>query len=335
MSSFQNSEAAQPREKTLRITMLGGRGVGKTSLLASVYGQFENHVRELFLQLTPDEPTMFVLTEKIQELQRANDTITTGGIRPTTDMRSYSFGLGLPFQRPEMTLCFRDYPGEWVRNNSKEVIQYIRESDAIWLAIDAAALMEKKGAYHQQINRSELIIEFFKHALEDLPRDHKKLILLLPIKCESYMDGDVRTKDLRHAIEDQYGSLVEKIKEFDEFGRRFAIAITPVQTLGKVKFSHVDQKEDGNYEFVFVRTSKDHPYQPKDVEEALRYSLSFLLKRYIESLSFWDRAINVFKGNPQKKIGAAIQKLIKNKKEDERQGFKILHGRRLLDDDEG
>ena len=335
MSSLQNSETAQPREKTLRITMLGGRGVGKTSLLASVYGQFENHVRELYLQLKPDVPTISVLTEKIQELQRANDTITTGGIGTTTDMRGYSFGLGLPFQKSEMTLYFRDYPGEWVRNNPKEVIQYIRESDAIWLAIDAAALMEKKGAYHESINRSDLIIEFFKHALEDLPRDHKKLILLLPIKCESYMDGGERTKDLRHAIEDKYGSLVEKIKKFDEYGRRFTIAITPVQTLGKVKYSHIDEKEDGNYEFVFVRTSKDHPYQPKDVEEVLRYSLPFLLKRYIESLSLWDRAINVFRGNPQKQIGAAIQKLIKDKKEDERQGFKILHGKRLLDDDEG
>jgi hypothetical protein len=334
MSSSENSGAVQPQEKTLRVTMLGGRGVGKTSLLAAVYSQFENHVRELFLQLRPDVQTSLTLTEKKQELEQANDTITTLGVKGSVDMRRYSFGLGFPYQEPEMTLHFRDYPGEWVYQKPEEVIQYIRESDAIWLAIDAAALMEKKGLYHQEVNRSDLIVEFFKHALEGLPDDHKKLILLLPIKCESYMDGDVKTKDLRRAIEDKYGSLVEQIKKVDEFGRRFAIAITPVQTLGKVKYSHVEDDSNGNFKFVFVRTSKDHPYQPKDVEEVLRYSLPFLLRRYIESLSYWERIKNTFKGNPHKKIGAAIRKLIKEKKENEYQGFKILHGRRLLDDDD-
>lgn len=334
MSSPENSGAVQPREKTLRVTMLGGRGVGKTSLLAAVYSQFENHVRELYLQLKPDMTTSMVLTEKKQDLERANDTITTVGVEGSVDMRSYSFGLGFPFQKPEMTLYFRDYPGEWVWKKPDQVIQYIRESDAIWLAIDSAALMEKKGIYHQEVNRSDLIVEFFKHALEELPDDHKKLILLLPIKCESYMDDIDKIKNLRRAIEDKYGPLVEQIKKVDELGRRFTVAITPVQTLGKVKYSHVvDPDELGNFKFVFVRTSKDHPYQPKHVEEVLRYSLPFLLRRYMESLSFLDKVWNVLKGNPNKKIGAAIHKLIKDKNEKENEGFKILHGRQLLDND--
>ena len=107
------------------------------------------------------------------------------------------------------------------------------------------------------------------------------------------------------------------------------------QTLGKVKYSHIEEENDGDFKFVFVRTSKDHPYQPKDVEEVLKYSLPFLLRRYIDSLTFWERMANIFKGSPQKKIGAAINKLVKEKKESEHQGFKILHGRRLLDDHEG
>lgn len=321
------------REKTLYVTMLGGRGVGKTSLLAAVYSQFENHVRELYLQLKPDIQTSLALTEKKQELERANETITTHGIKGSVETRCYSFGLGLPFQKPEMTMYFRDYPGEWVSQQPETVIQFIRESDAIWLAIDAAAMMEKKGVYHESVNRASLIIDFFKHAFEDLASNEKKLILFVPIKCESYMDGDINTKLLRHAIEDKYGSLIENIKKLDESGNRFAIAITPVQTLGKVKYSHVEEN-DRDFKFVFVRTTKDNPYQPKDVEEVLKYSLPFLLSRYIESLSLFDRVINVFKGNPQKKIGAAICKLVKEKKESEHQGFKILHGKRLLNDEE-
>jgi len=322
----------------LHITMLGARGVGKTSLLASVYGQFEKRVKDLYLQLTPDLKTSNLLNDKLAELESAvSDQIVTGPTN-TGQMQTFSFGIGLPFKKPDFNLIFRDYPGGWIRDKPEEVIAYIRQSDVIFWAVDTAALVENGGRYSESINSIGTITDFFKHALQEMPVEQKKLILLVPIKCEKYMGSFDDIRKLRILIEDKWTGFINLIRTADPNRQRFALAITPVQTLGNVLYAYTDDADTTNPKFVFTRTTKDHPYQPKHVEQVLYYSLAFLVRRYMQikrgrmgSLAWIIYRFNEFFGyKPDKHFGVAALHLVSLQNQDENQGFKILHGKYLL-----
>jgi len=312
----------------LRVTMLGARGVGKTSLLASVYSQFEYHLKDLSLQLKPDIQTIHILSEKLKELKSAQETLVVGGVQSTAEMRTFTFGVGLPNKKPKFEIVFRDFPGEWILNQAQDVVEFIKESDVILWAIDTAALIEKQGRWHDLVNEPHRITEFLKYSFEEIPEEHKKLILLVPIKNETYMGNEKDIKKMSLQVEEKYGRAIGLVKSSDEFGERFALAVVPVQTLGKVKFNHIEEK-DGQPVFVFRRTTLENPYQPKDVEEVLRYSLSFIMRQHLENRGafqqMWDRFTK--KDRP---FIQAIQDMVKQRKEAEREGFRILHGKKLL-----
>ena len=254
-------------------------------------------------------------------------------------MQTFNFGIGLPFKKSAFKLTFRDYPGGWVKDKPEEVASYIRQSDVIFWAIDTAALVENGGKYSETINSILTITDFFKHALEELPVNQKKLILLVPIKCEKYMKEYEDRKKLRLLVEDKWTGFINLIKSADPASERFAIAITPVQTLGSVKYAYTDDADPASPKFVFVRTSKDHPYQPKRVEQILFYSLAFLVRRYMQikehRMSKWEwiiyRLREIFGGKPDQYFGAAAITLVREQCQDESEGFKILHGKNLLD----
>ncbi|MEY3807491.1 MAG: hypothetical protein RI893_467 [Pseudomonadota bacterium] len=323
----------------LHITMLGARGAGKTSLLASVYGQFEKHVKDLYLQLTPDFKTSSVLRDKLGELESALDDLIVSGPTGGGVMQTFNFGIGIPFKTVNFKLIFRDYPGGWVKDKPTEVISYIKKSDVIFWAIDTAALVENRGRFCEAINSIDTITDFFKRALKELPCDQKKLILLVPIKCEKYMRNTDDIKKLCLLIEDKWSEFLNLIKTNDPSEERFALAITPVQTLGNVQYAYTDDSDADNPKFVFTRTSKNHPYQPKHVEQVLFYSLAFLVRRYMqikqERISWLDSMkyswYRFFGGKPNQHFGAAVLHLVSHQNRNEREGFKILHGKNLLE----
>jgi len=328
----------------LHITMLGARGVGKTSLLASVYSQFERHTDQLHLQLSPDHATSNELNDRLAALESSLDDHIVTGPSNTGDMRTFEFGVGLPFKTADMSLTFRDYPGAWVSSDSKAVTDYIRMSDVIIWAIDTAALKSNKGQYSESINSVGKITEFFKHALKNLPDNEKKLILLVPMKCETWVafpgyPNLQEIKLLRTLIEDKWSNLVNMLKTIDPKAEKFALALIPVQTLGNVKYAYTDDSDPANPKFVFTRTSREHPYQPKHVEQILNYSLAFLIRRYMEKkqqqMSMIDwlvyRLQEFFGNDPNTHFGQAVMNLVRSQCRDENLGFKILHGRTLLD----
>ncbi|MFM6402355.1 MAG: hypothetical protein ACKPFF_37225, partial [Planktothrix sp.] len=57
----------------IKITMLGARAVGKTSLLTAMYDQFENTIGQTNLQLIPDLKSNAILQEKLGALKSLVD----------------------------------------------------------------------------------------------------------------------------------------------------------------------------------------------------------------------------------------------------------------------
>ena len=277
----------------LKITMLGSTGVGKTSLLTAMYEQFATNIGKTDLQLTPDDESSAILQERLIELKSLLDDFEArGGVNATagepTDLRSFIFGLGRRGKPPSLQLRFRDYPGGYhLTKATPDKRQFIKdlldECVAVIVAIDAPALMELRGKWNELINRPQQITDIFRTAYQDI--ESPRLVIFAPVRCEKYMQTERSSLELVRRIKDEYQGL------FDLFGSETLLpnvvaVITPVQTVGSVVFSRIENKAGVPY-FRFRKIGHDARYSPKDSEQPLRYLLRFLLKLHLTNNRNW------------------------------------------------
>lgn len=297
--AFFMTNLFQPQRNlpTLNVTMLGPRNVGKTSLLAAMYDQFDNVSRDL--QLVPDEDTQAILTKRLEELKNfVGDSLTLGdGVSPTQgEPREYKFEFGLTGANPSLEIKFQDYPGGWLveqkAENLEKVKTFIQQSAAVLIPIETAALMEKKGQYHEKFNQPTQLNELFKKVYKNL--DSPRLIILVPLKCEAYMDN---SSELFTQVRKGYQKLLNQFAS-ERLLPKVAVAIAPVQTVGSVVFSRI--KDENNEPIIrYSKRQPDDPYQPKNTDIPLRYLLRFLLKLHFDKRrgSVFTRILDSFGNN--------------------------------------
>jgi hypothetical protein len=269
----------------IKIAMLGARGVGKTSFLTAMYEQFESTIGQTNLQLTPDLKSAAILQERLGELKSLTDDFeATGGILGTSDTRSFIFDLGKKGTKPSLRLHFQDFPGGYLNSQAtpKErefVKNLLTESVAVLVAIDAPALMEANGKWHDKINRPQQIAHLFQSVYQDLKSP--RLVILAPVRCEKYMQDATSANALLKRIKDKYANLLNLFSS-EALLPWVVSVVTPIQTVGTVVFSHIEVA-NGMPHFHFHKTSHDAEYSPRDSEQPLRYLLRFALKLQIES----------------------------------------------------
>lgn len=278
----------------LQITMLGPSGVGKTTLLTAMYEQFESNIGSTNLQLTPDEDSSSILQDRLVELKTLFDDLEARGrfgIEGTEatagpeSLRTFRFGLGKKGEKPSLELHFRDYPGIYHETKAspeekKFVKKLLKESVAVLIAIDAPALMEQDGRYHEKVNRPQQMKDLFNAAFQDL--DSPRLIIFAPVKCEKYLRDEKSRAELLERIRQGYSNLIDHINA-GKLSEWIVGVITPIQTIGSVVFSRIETDTQGNPHFFFRKTRSDATYSPKDSEQPLRYLLRFLLKLHLDS----------------------------------------------------
>ncbi len=273
-----------------RITLLGPTGVGKTSLLTSMYYLFEhaNLGIEHALQLTPELESSAIINRQLEALKCLQEKFeATGGVASTADEKEFIFELGRTAKTPELKLIFKDYPGGWLVEPGKleQVKEYLKTSEVIIVAIDAAALMEAEGgiSYNEDINKPTRLNDFFKKAFQEL--EEPKLVLFVPVKCETYLQegSKNRAEDLLKRIKEEYKL---SLRYFDTLSDKIAVAVTPVQTVGNVFFSHIEVDASAP-SFMFSKKKRHDPYAPKDVDQPLRHLLRFLLERHLDNRSWF------------------------------------------------
>ena len=277
----------------LKITMLGASGVGKTTLLTAMYEQFESNIGNTNLQLTPDDESAAILQDRLIELKSLVDIFEATGIgiggteaiAGPESLRSFSFALGRKGEAPSLNLRFYDYPGGYhssrATKEEKEFVKNtLRESTAVLIPIDAPSLMEKKGKFHEKINRPQQIKALFNAAYQNL--DSPRLIIFAPVKCEKYLKNSKTAKELLEKVKQGYAPLLNHFNS-PSLNPWVAIAIAPVQTVGSVIFSRLEVDSENNPHFYFRKTRHDAEYSPIDSEQPLRYLLRFLLKLHFDS----------------------------------------------------
>lgn len=280
MTAFLRRLLKQEQElPILNVTMLGPSGVGKTSLLAAMYDQFENVSQDL--QLVPDGDSKPILDGRLKELKSlVGDSIKVrGGLQTTGEPRSFRFELGEIGTTASLKINFQDYPGEYLEQSGRleEVKGFIRDSAVVLIPVDTPALMEKNGRYHEQFNQPSELNNLFKKVYKDL--DSPRLVILVPVKCEKYMHN---TPELLRKVEQGYQKILNQFAG-DKLLPKVAVAIAPVQTVGSVVFSRVEEDENNEPIFYYRKPQPKDTYQPKNTEVPLRCLLQFLIKLHLDN----------------------------------------------------
>ncbi len=263
----------------LNVAMLGPGGVGKTSLLAAMYDQFDNVSQDL--QLLADEESKARLDVRLKELKNLVDYSSIkvrDGVSGTQEDYSFRFELGQTGTTPALEINFRDYPGSWLEraNSIDKVKGFIRESAAVLIPIDAPILIEREGKYHEEFNQPTQLNDLFKTIYKDL--DSPRLVILAPVKCEKYMKNH---PELFRKVREGYQKMLNQFAS-EKLLPKVAVVIAPVQTVGSVVFSRIEEV-DNQPIFYFRKPQPSDPYQPKNTEVPLRYLLRFLLKLHLDN----------------------------------------------------
>ena len=293
----------------INVMMFGGRRSGKTSILAAMKECVDHAFRneqELGLSISsPDFDTMKALEDKAQELRQYYDSVKKNkpfspDDNPTMSEQVYQFSIQL-INKPgaKLQMNFTDYPGEWLDSSDKfDLLKGIMEkADIIMIAIDTPYLMEEArteetvGMYNEPKNFSSRIADMVKeHFVVKEGSDRKKMILFVPLKCEyKYNQRDLTKDEMEHLnikVKKAYEKLITFITQGDN-KEKYECAITPIFTLGNVRFTRFQEDENG----YIMSANKKYPGEPlyrfdedadepapEYCEQPLLYSLVFLLK---------------------------------------------------------
>jgi len=278
--------------------MVAPRGVGKTSLLAAMHEEFDKTFESAGLTTWTTDTRTLDAIEECKHLLRNMDYRLQKLVDPTPPKLDPWEDEGFVFEvgsggRKFMRVRFTDPSGEYFKSTAtaeqKEYIKYqLNQCDAVIIPIDATALMETKlgktktaavGPWHETKNDPGRITKLLKDAYVNLTRP--RLVILAPLKCESYMKTDSAAAELLDHVKIGYRELLDFFKE-DEQYHKLAVVVTPIQTIGHIAFSHAETI-DGYTQFYYNKVPLDAPYAPKDGDQPLRYILRFLLNVFNES----------------------------------------------------
>ncbi|MEQ8188303.1 MAG: hypothetical protein ABRQ39_10075 [Candidatus Eremiobacterota bacterium] len=273
------------------VSMFGPRGVGKTSLLTTMYERFESDTSGANLQITPDMESASILQDRLGELKSLFDREDTFfeagdqkfGIQGTEEKRTFVFELGKLGEKPTLKLKFIDFPGKYISSSAtaeekSSLKDILEKSHALLVAIDTPSLMERHGKYNESINRPAEVTEFFKRVYQEGLKE-PRLIVFAPIKCEKYIKNN-QSEEVVKKIKTEYKRLFDLFKS-DNLRNYIVTVITPVQTTGNVVFSHITSENEKTH-FYFTKEHNEARYDPKDSEQPLRYLLRFLLKLHLK-----------------------------------------------------
>ena len=192
--------------------------------------------------------------------------------------------------------------------------------------------MEAKGQYNDLINKPLQIKNILAKAFQELKEP--RLVILVPIKCETYLQNAKSTQELLRRVKDEYANLLGFLSS-ERLLPWVVTVVTPVQTVGKVVFSHIDVIQEGGRKYPHFKFHKNYihaKYSPKDCEQPFRYILGFLLKQEINRLNYHWGPFSFIRSwfNLDREIKEAAQNVVKGCKTNPQDGFAILQGKQYL-----
>lgn len=314
----------------LNMCMLGSRGVGKTSVMTAIFDESRSSkgLAKSKIAMVAESDTRTELLNKkmdLMEIFENQKIIADSGIAASAAVHTFKFNMGLLGQVPCIDFTVTDYPGEFLISNKDFVDEQIAKSSVIFIAIDSPYLMENNAEYNEQRNHIQLIYDYLSSNVDTLTN---KLILLVPLKCEKYFI-DRQMELLNARVKDLYADIIDLFQNRENA----ALAITPILTLGGVKFDHFEDN-DGQYIAKYSFVGDNAKFAPMFCVQPIYYMLSFVAKQYIEQrkdVGVWGTILqsifNVIDKN--EKLFEEFVKLARYRI-DEQHGYSVINGKNLF-----
>lgn len=275
----------------LSVACLGPSSVGKTCTLTVMHRFFRDEIVKTDFKVQIDEESFEIMRQHEQELEDlvAHFDASFRGPVSTESCKNIKFILVRDKwrSRDALGIDFYDVPGEWLNQNTsstsyQEYFKQVKDSGAVIIPIDTLALMQEDGKFHKQLNEPESVTQMISTAYETLTEKEKRLVLFVPVKCETYVRAK-NMEDLIKAVQKGYEELIHDV--LSPKANNVAAVITPVQTVGCVVCGGADVDIDtGEWKgWNLNKTRVDAPMQTQWEDQPLRYLLRFLLHQYINN----------------------------------------------------
>lgn len=284
---------------TITMMMLGASGVGKTTMLATMYRELLRMDTEAQAGFTFKAigDTMYDLNDAYEKLE---DLIKTPGNTELSErllpadqgILERNFSVLFKGQK-EFDFRFFDHAGGLIKTKEKDnpadVTRFkslLQEAIVIINVIDGAALVQGSEFFNNRINNPYLIYELLNEALND---NQEHLVLFVITKCEAFLKDSDGRKLLHDKFEERHKEVLNAIR--DSHRKNVVGVLIPVKTLGCVEFSHIENLGEKETEkIVFVRKPR-LPFKPEKIEQPLRYALAFALSQHDKNRDLVDRFV--------------------------------------------
>lgn len=263
---------------TLRITMFGPRGVGKTTVLTSIFKDSTSGIAGSKIYMRAANENCQLLLNYADELSNAIEDGDPSKIPASNAEDDYLFEMGILGKKPTVRLQIQDFPGEYIDKEAndyqkEQVRKFVNESDVIIVAIDTPFLMEENGTYHKSKNDPDQVKGYMLHNPEQFKG---KLVLFVPLKSERYLH-EGRLAQVAERLKAEYGDLKDYF-----ITNNVASAIVPIMSLGGMELDCLADDPTGKAEKVgrFRIYEANPKYEPLFCSQPIYYLLSYIAARY-------------------------------------------------------
>jgi GTPase SAR1 family protein len=269
--------------------MVGPDGVGKTTLLATMYHELLRLNNSSGFEFAASEDTHYDLQEAYKKL---TTILRQPTFTPTGPLLKGTAGiierqLNILFKgKKELDLVFCDIAGGLIRADKnhpdwQDFNQRLEQAVVIIHVIDGSALIEGDELVSLKKNEPLQIYELLLSTLMDSQKDH--LLLFVITKCETWLKSQTERNKLERRFEKHYEMLIQLIEKLDNV----AGVLIPVKTLGCVEFTRIENKNNEK-EMIFVR-KPNLRFKPEKIEQPLRYAIAFALHEHNQNRGNWNK----------------------------------------------
>ncbi len=279
------------KDKVIYVTMIGSQSVGKSSVMAAMVDNLEAMKAASGARFVPDAATAALMQSRRTALSRVFDeplateefSLQEDASAEKDRLRTYRFAYRAGItDKSRFSLEFTDVPTERMTENSPEIIQQVRRSAVVIIAIDSIALMEKNeegSSWHELVNMPQAIHGMMMDASLTMENPTPQLVLFVPLKCEKYYHQLGGMEALEQAVRKAYAPTLAFLDQ-----TAFTVGITPILTLGDVMFSRFAPGSAGYAPlYVFRRQEQNGAehrplYSPRFGEQPLCWMAAYLLQ---------------------------------------------------------
>lgn len=282
---------------------VGCRGVGKTSLLASMAKELKKgNVSDFYIDTQTPEGryTASELNNAVEDMIDMLDCSSVGEIIPmsgiaatqelsNTEERQFVFKARntdsgfLNDKQFRFPFRFIDMPGGWYLDEAgkhEEVNDILTRSVVSFLAIDTPAMMEPGDAVHMKLNHADRIYDWYNENIDMLARQSHSVIVVLS-RCEAFWD---KKDAMLGKFKERYADLLGLFRKHD-----IRVCVVPVKTLGGVKFVAYDKSDRRAPKAQFMRTGD---YAPENCVTPLKLAFLYGLVHVFDQIranntGFW------------------------------------------------